>query len=768
MRTHFFYVWEWLLLLIFFSNFHSFAQTEIPAPTLNQIIDSNRDIITDYAIARPDGPTYESILPLMTPVRWSTAEFRHFPVLLSAPSSTVKGRMVSNGSALNPFANFPPTWKEAGRSLHIFLDHTNEPFGQKFDQTSEGLWLDGWKPAWNVSYSTSKKNHFLLEVFAPVEPLLAAQGALCFRLLQIAGQPTIATIRLDAFPNQQKLEIAQKSKPALKSPEKTQPDQWIQTTRQWTPKPEDPLTWSTQIKPGESAIGILFTKPTSQKIEFLPSLYDNLKSNCIRQWEKHIAQCAAWEIPEERIQNAWKAHFVSILMTISGKNPNYSAINAYDHLYMTEGSDLLRGLAYWGAHQTVNQVIDSQFAFQRTDTRTAVAGLKLILLRDLIEILQAPDILTNQEHRWQPVLDFIQNNLSPENGLPPPDRFAGDISGAVYNLRSSALCWKGLSDLSIALNNSGRNSESKRISMVASQLNDHIMKALKTSESLSTDPDFVPIGFFGKDKPVTRIPDTQESSYYNLVLGNVIDSGILDQQRENRVFRYLDLRAGLSMGMPRTRPFWKNSPYYGQDGIAPLYGLKYAQARLRRDQPDHAIVTLYGWLAHGMTRDSCIHGEGVRYSGGDANGRFFHLPPNSTSAANWLTLLRFLMIQEWDLDHNGQFETLRLLDATPRQWLSDGKTLRIQNAPSRFGPISIHLQSQLQNGFVEIQLQLPKNRPESTSIRIRLPKPYQAFAFTSENKTYEIPVSQRIDLSKFHAETVIKIKVQVRSIPSSQ
>ena len=77
------------------------------------------------------------------------------------------------------------------------------------------------------------------------------------------------------------------------------------------------------------------------------------------------------------------------------------------------------------------QVIDSQFAFQRTDTRTAVAGLKLILLRDLIEILQSPDILTNQEHRWQPVLDFIQNNLSPVIGLPPPDRFAGDISGAV-------------------------------------------------------------------------------------------------------------------------------------------------------------------------------------------------------------------------------------------------------------------------------------------------------------------------------------------------
>ena len=48
--------------------------------------------------------------------------------------------------------------------------------------------------------------------------------------------------------------------------------------------------------------------------------------------------------------------------------------------------------------------------------------------------------------------------------------------------------------------------------MVASQLNDHIIKALKISESLSTDPDFVPIGFFGKDKAVTRIPDTRNQA----------------------------------------------------------------------------------------------------------------------------------------------------------------------------------------------------------------------------------------------------------------
>ena len=734
------------------------AQTAPKPPTLDQIIQSNRDLITDYALARPEGPTYENIAPLMTPARWVTAQFKHFPVVLSAPSAAVKGRIVSNGSILNPVANNPPTWKESGRALHLFVGDHEEPFGQSFQSSSEGTWLDGWKPLWQVNSQSKDHQVVQLEVFAPVEPELATQGSLFFQLKSLSSKPARITIKLAEETNQTI------SPAALKNPQKSNattelnPDHWLRLGPSWNPDPTNKLKWSASLTPGQAAQGWLLTRPKKFTADFN---YNAARAACIKTWDQIIEKGPGWSIPEPLIDRAWKAHLVAIHTTIAGHRPNYSAINAYDHLYMTEGSDLLRGLAYWGQFDTVREVADAQFAFQRKDTQTAVAGLKLTLARDLVQLLQDLGLLTHLQPHWQQARDFIIQNLDAKNGLPPADRFAGDVSGAVFNLRSSALCWRGLLDLAWALKEQGSSDEAEKMRTVAMQLRNAIMKALAESEKLHNDPDFVPIGFFGKDAPVARIPDTQQSSYYNLVLGNVLESGILDESRESSVFRYLENRAGLSMGMPRTRPFWKNSPYYGQDGIAPLYGLKYAQARLKRNQPDHAIATLYGWLAHGMTRGSFIHGEGVRFAGGDTRGRYFHLPPNSTSSANWLTLLRFLMIQEWDFNNDQDYETLRLLDATPRAWLADGQTLTISKAPTRFGLVSLKLKSEISKGMISLTGHLPKTGSLKTTIQFRLPGGYRAESIKTGDRVIMPAADQRFDLSGLQAGAM-SLKVVVK------
>ena len=48
-----------------------------------------------------------------------------------------------------------------------------------------------------------------------------------------------------------------------------------------------------------------------------------------------------------------------------------------------------------------------------------------------------------------------------------------------------------------------------------------------------------------------------------------------------------------------------------------------------------------------------------------------------------------MLVQDWDLDDDGVPETLRLLFATPRRWLEDGKELKVERAPTAFGPVSI-------------------------------------------------------------------------------
>lgn len=731
------------------------AQTPADSITIDQIVKSNRDILTEFALSQPDGPNYESLVPLMTPVRWVTAEFHHFPVVLSAPSAPVKARLASNGGALSPFANYAPTWKEAGRELDFFVGAENEPFGSEITRTEDGRWQDGYLAVWVVRYQTKNQDQFTLRVYAPVEPVLAAQGALAFEIRLDSQKPAAVKMRLAKQNNQARLNEIQKK--AVKNDDAQTWQNWLKPGTGWQLQDEKSLEWSGVLQPGQSFSGLLLTRPSQNIPDFD---FETSRALLVKTWNDILQSGPKWSIPEPLIENAWKSHLIALHMIVAGNRPNYSAINAYDHLYMTEGSDLLRGLAYWGQIETLDRVIDAQFSFLRKDTLTSVSGLKLSLIRDLIELTGRPELLANQEPNWQQASSFILDNLNPENGLPKADRYAGDLGGAVFNLRSSALCWKGIRDLSTALHRAGREAEAAKLNQAAATLKLNIMKALESSEKLSDDPDFVPIGFFGKDKPVQRIPDTQLSSYYNLILGNVIDSGILDRTREDKIFRYLEQRAGLSLGMPRTKPFWKTSPYYDQDGIVPLYGLKYAQARLRRDQPDHAVATLYGWLAHGMTRHSFIHGEGVRYTGGDKNGRFFHLPPNSTSSANWLTLLRFLMVHEIDFNNDSNFDTLRLLDAVPRAWLADGRRLSFADVPTRYGPISLTVESELSKNQVHFDCNLPKNQPESVTIQFRLPGGYQAVEMQVDGKTIKPAKDGRFDLSVFKGR--IKGVVQVK------
>src|SRR5438045_9346568 len=94
-------------------------------------------------------------------------------------------------------------------------------------------------------------------------------------------------------------------------------------------------------------------------------------------------------------------------------------------------------------------------------------------------------------------------------------------------------------------------------------------------------------------------------------------------------------------------------------------------AQRRRDERDLALVGFYGHLAQGMTRETFIGGEGSRFLHGDQFGRSFYLPPNSASNAMFLTTLRYLLIQDWDLNDDGRPETLRLLFGMPARWLTD-------------------------------------------------------------------------------------------------
>src|SRR4029079_12043212 len=160
-----------------------------------------------------------------------------------------------------------------------------------------------------------------------------------------------------------------------------------------------------------------------------------------------------------------------------------------------------------------------------------------------------------------------------------------------------------------------------------------------------------------------------------------------DSQTATDVLNYLQQRGGLCMGIPRARATPGNFWIYG-GRLNDLYGMRYALALLQRDEPDRALVSFYGKLAQGMTRDTFIGCEGSSMAPVDDFGRQMALPPNSCANANFLQQLRYILVQDYDLNDDGRAETLRLAFATPRAWLKSGSKIRVDRAPTEFGEVS--------------------------------------------------------------------------------
>ena len=268
----------------------------------------------------------------------------------------------------------------------------------------------------------------------------------------------------------------------------------------------------------------------------------------------------------------------------------------------------------------------------------------------------------------------------------------------------------------------------------------------------------MPIALSGEEEPYDVITATKMGSYWNLMANYVLGSGILPEPRERGLLEYLQQHGGLALGMTRSRPgvsFWT-----GPHSANPLYGTRYVLTLLRRDEPDRALVSFYGMLAQGFTRDTFIAGEGSSLTPLDARGRLFYCPPNSAGNAHFLAVLRHLLVQEWDLDDDGVADTLRLAFATPRRWLEDGKEIKVERAPTAFGETSFTLRSRLNAGEVRAEFTPPPRTPRQTLLRFRVPDGWQVTSAHAGEKHLPVDVHGTVDVSAFRERTALRVAVK--------
>jgi hypothetical protein len=339
-------------------------------------------------------------------------------------------------------------------------------------------------------------------------------------------------------------------------------------------------------------------------------------------------------------------------------------------------------------------------------------------------ITRDAQFLKDRQMYWEKELAVILNGREKETGMLPREKYAGDIDTMVLSLNSNANCWRALRDWSIVLEDGlGDSARGQKLTQTAAEYRKIILDLIAKSWNNETTPPFLPMALGGEEKPYDPITAVRMGGYWNIMMQYVLGSGVFTPESEtaDRVVRYLQQHGGHIMGMLSSHAETQNYWLYPRK-VNDLYGMRYALLLLRRDEPDRALVSFYGKLAHGFTRDTFIGGEGSDVVPLDEHGRLMYLPPNSAANANFLQQLRYIMVQDYDLNDDGRPETLRLGFATPRAWMKSGSRMRVTNAPTEFGPVSYAIESDLKDGRVNAQVTIPQRQPpEKVLLRLRLP-----------------------------------------------
>jgi hypothetical protein len=141
-----------------------------------------------------------------------------------------------------------------------------------------------------------------------------------------------------------------------------------------------------------------------------------------------------------------------------------------------------------------------------------------------------------------------------------------------------------------------------------------------------------------------------------------------------------------------------NEPVYNQQ----------ATAYLLRDDPKAVIRAFYSYMACAFSH-SVFEPVEHRWAWGQYFG-----PPSTDGA--WFELYRNMLIRELDND------ILLLLQATPRKWLEDGKTIEIKQAPTYYGNLSMKIDSQAASNKIQARIDMPDRRyPGMLIVRLRHP-----------------------------------------------
>ncbi len=755
-------------------------------PSLEEAITATRDLWGEAALAQPNGPSYEFLAPLLPPPRYVHADFRHYPIILCPPGEIPSGpvefrrsgsagarpkaRLISDGSGLN-LRGGSRSWNDVGVPVRFRVGPDEFAFGGLRDRVTEPVLAEGWLPITEIRYAHRSPVQaegmvplaptgprpapeiYRLEAFAATTPGLVEHCVVFVRFDLAQGANGFLSVDVDApgarFENGRLLDSAGRVIAVFDTTWKRERGRMVARVR----------------KGAAATLAVPTTPlPAAADLAVSPAAYADQRAACVATWQALVDRAAHVDVPEPRINHAWRNAIVQNFQLINHGQLRYSTGNQYDQIYAAEGSDAVMALLSWGYAAEARRLLEPLFDFTRRNLELHQASFKLGNLARYVWQTRDTAALAELRPRWEKeIARFLDGRTGP-GGLFPKEQYCGDIHTPVQSLNVNARAWRAMHDFGALHSVFGDPELGRRYSAEAASFRPVVLQAVERVASRTTEPPFVPIALDGGEPVHSPILHSRIGSYWNIIIGYTIGSGIFPTggEAEHWIPHYQERHGGIFLGMVRsggdTFNFWT-----GPERVNPLYGTRYTLDALRRDEPERALLSLYGTLAQGLTRNTFVGGEGCTLRPVDADGRFFYCPPNSAASAHVLSMVRQLLVQEWDLDDDGRPETLRLMFGTSRRWLEDGKKIRVERTPTAWGDVGATLESRLSAGEVIATVDLPSRQtPTRTLLRARVPEGWAVTGANATGRKLAADPRGTVDLTGLSGRQIIRFSVSRR------
>jgi hypothetical protein len=447
-----------------------------------------------------------------------------------------------------------------------------------------------------------------------------------------------------------------------------------------------------------------------------------------RYWRQRLAGGMTVSVPEARVENAWRALLVQELVLTW----RYSIGNAYEEFSFPEGVDVAQVMSELGFGNVARAILRTSLTRKPTPYPNWKKGERLLASAEYFHLAGDRDYIEQSTRVLTGFVSALGRQIDTGGGLLRRERYSSDVAESVYGLHSQAVVWAGLRAMGEVWSQTGHPNLAATCRRLAARLGGALRRAVDHSERKLADGSlFVPARLLDGERPYDSLTESRLGSYWNLVVPYALAMGFFPAggSQSRGILRYLELHGSRLLGLVRAGAY----ALYGRQAPAPVsgtdevYGINVARFLANEHQSDQLVLSLYGDLAAGMTASTYVSGEAASVAPlAGASYRAMYLPPNGAANAAFLETLRVMLVHETP-------DSLELAYSTPRAWLSAGKQISVQAAPTSFGQVSYALRAH--TGAVRAEIRIPPGARRIV-LRLRLPAGKRIASVTAGGKPF--------------------------------